>query len=268
MKHISSIMLASIALVIGNTAGVLAADLGPEVYKPEVEASYSGCCEGFYFKGFTGMTNQRVDDISSEIIANGDFRIVNKDFESSPLFGVGVGYEWNEWLRFDVTGEYRGNATFHGTDFYAAGFNFPAGANQYTAVKEEWLVLANAYFDIGTWCGITPYVGGGIGWADIEIKGLQDVNTPQGALFVADDHSEGNFAWALYAGLSYDVTDRFSLDLAYRYTDLGDASSGTLHAYDGSSSIDGIDFDDVTSHDLMFGARWKFGGGAQRVAYK
>lgn len=268
MKHIRSIMLASIALVIGNTAGALAADLGPEVYKSDVEASYGGCCEGFYFKGFTGMTNQRVDDITSDVIANGDFSIRSKDFESSPLFGIGVGYEWNQWLRFDVTGEYRGNATFHGADFYAGGVGFGAGANQYTAVKEEWLGLANAYFDLGTWCGLTPYVGGGIGWTDIEIKGLQDINTPQGALFVADDNSESNFAWALYAGVSYDVTERFSIDLAYRYTDLGDASSGRLKAFDGSPSIDGIDFEDLESHDLMFGARWKFGGGVQHASYK
>ena len=43
---------------------------------------------------------------------------VSKNFESSPLFSLGIGYRHNDHLRFDLTGEYRGNATFHGLDVY------------------------------------------------------------------------------------------------------------------------------------------------------
>ena len=35
---------------------------------------------------------------------------------AAPLFGLGVGYAVNNLLRFDVTGEYRGAANFHGLD--------------------------------------------------------------------------------------------------------------------------------------------------------
>ena len=32
-----------------------------------------------------------------------------------------------------------------------------------------WLLLANAYADIGTWYGFTPYVGAGIGGAHVQL---------------------------------------------------------------------------------------------------
>jgi len=40
-----------------------------------------------------------------------------------PYAGVGVGYQFNNWLRGDITGQYRGNSNFKGTDLitYATG---------------------------------------------------------------------------------------------------------------------------------------------------
>ena len=45
----------------------------------------------------------------------------DKDFDSAPLFGLGVGYQFNHWFRTDVTGEYRGKANFHGFDIVRSG---------------------------------------------------------------------------------------------------------------------------------------------------
>lgn len=67
------------------------------------------------------------------------------------------------------------------------------------------------------------------------------------------------------------MTPAVTLDLAYRYADLGDARSGTATAFDGSSSYSGLDIDDVTSHDLMLAVRWKLGTQAMApmpVAFK
>ena len=102
---------------------------------------------------------------------------ISKNFESSPLFGLGIGYRHNDHLRFDLTGEFRGNATFHGLDVYTTPPARPDGTDEYTAVKTEWTFLANAYWDIGTWHSVTPFVGGGIGASLNTIKGFTDVNT-------------------------------------------------------------------------------------------
>lgn len=39
----------------------------------------------------------------------------------SALFGVGVGYQFNNWLRFDMTGEFRGKSLFIAQDKYPGG---------------------------------------------------------------------------------------------------------------------------------------------------
>jgi opacity protein-like surface antigen len=88
---------------------------------------------------------------------------------------------------------------------------------------------------------------------------LKDVNVPVDGVAFAKDNTETNFAWALYAGLAYKVTPGLTIDLSYRYTDLGDAKSGIRTAYDLSGTAGGIEIEDITSHDLMFGVRLALG---------
>lgn len=171
----------------------------------------------------------------------------------------------------DLTGEYRGSSVFLAQDRFpggngtfsvasnAADGTFLPGTNEYTADIESWVGLANAYIDLGTYWCITPYIGGGVGFASLSVLGLKDVNVINNSVFYAADHTETNFAWAVYGGLAYDVNPSVTLDLAYRYTDLGDARSGTVTAFDGSSSYRSLDIDDIHSHDLMLGVRWKLG---------
>jgi opacity protein-like surface antigen len=236
------------------------------------------CCGGpWYLKGFTGMANPHVDSIFTEDFRFNDFTVEHKDIKSSPLFGGGVGYEFNKWLRFDLTGEYRGKSVFQAQDKYPnsdGNFRrlgdpplppgvFNPGTNEYTADIQSWVGLANGYIDLGTYSCITPYIGGGVGFANISVLGFKDVNVPNLSVAYGRDNTETNFAWAVYGGLAYDVTPAVTLDLAYRYTDLGDASTGRVTTFDGASSNNGLSINHITSQDLMLGVRWKFGGGPE-----
>ena len=265
-------LIIGLALVMGPTAGAYAADLGlpPPPPLPVVQPCI-GCTGPIYLKGFIGAANPTVGDISSELFQFNDFEVSHKDIKSSPLFGIGLGYEFNSWLRFDVTGEYRGKSLFIAQDRFPGGNGsfsiasnaadgaFLPGTNEYTADIESWVGLANAYIDLGTYFCITPYIGGGVGFASVSVLGLKDVNVPNTSVFYAADNTETNFAWAVHGGLAYEVNASMTLDLSYRYTDLGDARSGTVTAYDGSSSYKSLDIDDINSHDLMLGVRWKLG---------
>jgi opacity protein-like surface antigen len=179
------------------------------------------------------------------------------------LFGLGVGYQVSNWLRLDGTAEYRSSAHFHGqqVDQFVGGI-LP---DDYTASKSEWLFLANAYVDLGTWWSITPFVGAGIGTSRNTISNFMDFGASgDGGIRLSttyfDSHSQWNFAWALYAGLSYQVTPTFNVELAYRYVDLGSASTGTPHAFDGTViPTSPFVFHDLTSNDLMLGMRWTLG---------
>jgi opacity protein-like surface antigen len=50
-----------------------------------------------------------------------------------------------------------------------------------------------------------------------------------------------------------------TLELAYRYLDMGDGESGDIIAFDGTNDFDNpMIFEDLTSHDLKLGVRYKF----------
>ena len=69
--------------------------------------------------------------------------------------------------------------------------------------------------------------------AQIPIANFVDVNTPNLGVAFTPDASKWNFAWALHAGLGYKVSPNFTLELAYRYVDLGDGVTGALSDFTG-----------------------------------
>jgi opacity protein-like surface antigen len=255
-------MLAAAGAVAFNVAAAQAADLGvPFVPAPVQEFS------GWYLRGNLGMTNQQVKSLSlvplPAAFAGDTITTPFLSFDSSPLFGFGVGYQLDKWLRFDGTAEYRSSAHFHGqqVDQFVGGI-LP---DDYTASKKEWLFLANAYVDLGTWWYVTPFVGAGIGASRNTISNFMDFGASgDGGIRLSttyfDDYSKWNFAWALYAGLSYQVAPAFNVELTYRYVNLGSAQTGTPHAFDGTViPTSPFVFHDITSNDLMFGMRWMLG---------
>jgi opacity protein-like surface antigen len=122
------------------------------------------------------------------------------------------------------------------------------------------LVLANAYIDLGTWWCITPFIGAGIGWSSVTIHSFRDAGIDEfgsPTMAYANAASKSNFAWALHAGLAYEVTKSFTVEMAYRYVNLGDGASGDLITYTGANQFNNpMQFKDITSHDLKFGVRW------------
>jgi opacity protein-like surface antigen len=262
-------LIAGLALVLSGTAGAAAADLGLPPPPFEMPAA-APCCGGpWYLKGFVGMANPQVGDIFTEDFKFNDFTVFHHDIKSGPLFGGGIGYDTGHYFRFDITGEYRGKSLFLAQDKYPGsdGFNrvlvppgFNPGTNEYTADIESWVGLANAYIDLGTWACITPYIGGGVGFANISVLGLKDVNVPNGGVAYGADSTTTNFAWGVYGGLAYDVTPSVTLDLSYRYTDLGEVKSGKVTTYQGDFAYNGLEINHITSNDVMLGVRWKFGG--------
>lgn len=263
-------LLISVALLVTPGAAAIAADL-PRYTPPPAPIPMPAAVpvpvpvpayKLFYLKGFVGMTNQEIDDFTNDVIANGQFTIEQHNFDSSPIIGFGVGMHKGKHLRFDVTGEYRGNSNFRGLDTYVDRFCGPGVCtNQHTGVKNEWLFLANAYWDVGNFRGVTPYVGAGIGTARIELKEFWDQNLVTNGLWWAQDNEEWNFAWALHAGLAFGIGSDLTVDVGYRYVDLGDATTGVYSTYDPNvnEDLNPTTLKDVESHDLLVSLRWNFG---------
>ena len=245
------------ALALMSSAA-MAADLPiapPPMYVPP-PADFGG----WYLRGDIGFSNQKVKSLDNALYYTPGTSVQHQGlgFDTAGIFGIGAGYQFNNWFRADVTGEYRGNANFHGMDLVS--FNgAPSGVDNYGGSKSEWLFLANAYADLGTWWCITPFVGVGIGTSRNTISGFTDTGLSTGgpSLAYGATASKWNFAWALHAGLAYKVSPSLTMEIAYRYVDLGDAMSGDIIAYDGTNNIyNPMAFKHITSHDLKLGVRW------------
>jgi opacity protein-like surface antigen len=255
------------ALAVGAASfmatSALAADLPmPPPYMPPPIMDFGG----WYLRGDIGFSNQHVKDIHyGRESAYTPLTSFNQDssFNSAGIFGLGVGYQFNNWFRADLIGQYRGNSHFTAVDRFtgsASGSPY-SGQDNYTGSKSEWLVMVNGYVDFGTWWGVTPFIGAGIGTAQVKISGFTDtgVNTipfSTTSYASAPSDSRWNFAWAAHAGLAYRVNPALTLELAYTYLDMGDGQTGVLTAYNGATTGNVFKFKDITSHDVKFGMRW------------
>ncbi|GLS42256.1 outer membrane protein [Methylobacterium brachythecii] len=179
-------------------------------------------------------------------------------------YGGGVGYRVNQWLRVDATIDQRMPSRFR---TYSSGSHFATGYNIETGDLSALTGFLNAYADLGTWWGLTPYVGGGIGFAENSFHGNYtqttctvagcDGNSGTGTRVAVTrpDHGLSSFAWNLTAGASYQLGQGLSLDAAYRYVDLGGAKSG-VDSFGASTRLK-----DLHANEVRVGLRYQFAGG-------
>ena len=258
MRSVKSLIAASAASLLSSAA--FAADMpiaAPPMYAPPVVEDFGG----WYLRGDIGFSNQRVDRLNNPDDARLTSSSQNLTFNTAGIFGLGAGYKFNNWFRADVTGAWRGNSQFFGQDSITDVGGF--GTDTYHGTKSEWVVLANAYADLGTWWCVTPFIGAGVGGARVSIANFTDQSHAiEGGpvlpgLAFGDNVSKWNFAWALHAGLAYKVTPNFTVELAYRYLDMGDGLTGDLRRFDGvNERFNPTTFKNITSHDLKLGVRW------------
>jgi len=171
---------------------------------------------GWYLRGDLGYRLQRIGAATT-----GDpLQVPLSDggkIENAALGGLGVGYKW-DWFRADLTGDYGWRSRYTATT---------AGVDTFTGKIDDFTVMANGYLDLGNWSGITPYIGAGIGGAYVMFS--QYTNPTAIAPLPSTDVNtvhRWNLAWAAMAGVSYNVTRDFLIDVGYRHIEMGDVDGG------------------------------------------
>jgi len=267
MVSVRALVAASAAIMISTTA--FAADLGlpppPYQYAPPAPVVESG---GWYLRGDLGVGVQTFSqfDVGPASAVPATWTVNQKDIQDATIFGAGIGYEVNNWLRFDVTGEYRTEAMFHALGSYTgATCNGGGGGicfDNFGGGFSSAVFMANAYIDLGTWWCITPYIGGGVGGAFNRIAGVQDLGPlPPGTVgfgYTNSDSASWNLAWNVQAGLTYNVSNSFKVDFSWRYLNLGSPQSANIFCQNtgATGSCDFFNLKDITSQDFRIGFRW------------
>jgi opacity protein-like surface antigen len=278
MGSLKALFLVSGA-VIGMTSLAQAADLLPPPPPMEPAPMVSQEFSGWYLRGDVGMgiqsNNVSVSTSPNPLLAlgpGGTNNYYNSSISSSTLFDIGIGYQVNNWLRFDVTGEYRGGGhfqTFEQAFSPSSGQDF---GDFYRGDVSSLIGLFNGYVDVGTWYGVTPFVGAGVGFANNRLSGVTDTGfaCPGGGACSGvggylTDGSKTNLAWALMAGLDFNVTQNLKLELGYRFLDYGSLKSGISHCSNGAGGFScgggsgyTLATKDMMSQDVRLGLRWAF----------
>jgi opacity protein-like surface antigen len=279
--------LACAAAIVAAPAS--AADLlgtSPPPYLPATQGPLAyEAGSNWYVRGDLGVSFDRAPSVSFSNIAlptlgaiGAPFTVGNGANWTTTNFtgGAGFGYRWNDWLRFDATWDYRTGpggsrrATVvcpYGLNGVSSPGGVPLGflydttntCNGSASVRQnDNAFLANAYFDLGTYYGFTPYVGGGLGVNVDTLTASANYNeTANGQPYVANLTPVGGFppvwvnalgqtlapqpniafapqfwnrsissttwsmAWALAAGVGYKITPSMTLDIGYRYLNSG-----------------------------------------------
>lgn len=265
----------SFILALGLFGTASAMDLPPQVYAPET--SIDGVGQGWYIRGdlgyagWTSNDNPHFNVISGNGPTFSDVEFDDSRFGKHMAYGGGVGYQLNDMLRTDAT-----------VDFFSSEMTGSSQINSRCATTEAVGtncgfthtgdfqgigLMANAYVDLGTVAGFTPYVGGGAGvthvsWSDITHNGycVDGSATCSGNSYAATTSSglsSWRFSYALMAGMSYDLTNSLKLDLGYRFSRIngGDmfdynAASTALGALNQQGSDEGL-----TRHEIRAGLR-------------
>jgi opacity protein-like surface antigen len=291
---------------IGAASHAKAADLGSFFGAPQEDQQADAPTQpvefgtGWYIRGSVGGAVQAMPDLLSDPNNVGFTQKLNWFVEA------GAGYQINQWFRTDATYTYYGSQPMSGEgaaiscatslspvndpttgDVIATAVNTNQCSSKESASVQKNLFLANGYVDLGTYWGVTPYIGAGVGTAYLNASQTVNVLNPDGTPYRAVltmpavfsvplnytnpltgqliepqphyntgvqnlDYSESiskwNFAFALMAGFSYDISQNLKLDLGYRYVNFGSLSF---------KSLLGSAFDkNLTSQEVRLGLRY------------
>lgn len=176
-------------------------------------------CDGFYLAGRVGYAKYDVDDDRSGVSNSvSDYIVDKKRF----LAGGGIGYRYEH---FRAAAEYTWRKKNEGyiTSYTKGKFK-----------SQSYMFVV--YYDFFPYSWFTPYVDAGIGWTNHKMS----LNNRFSSQIKMD---EDNFTWSLGAGISAKLTNRWNIDVGYRYYDMGD-----LDEYNGKTS--------VTDQEVYVGLRY------------
>ena len=261
MNSLQKLTIIATVAILGVARSANAADIigdPPVVELPPVEQF-----GGWYLRG--DISADWVDTFTSTYIGN---TYTTSDIDQGYNFGIGVGYQITEFLRADLTVE-RFGSDFNGTTagscaFTAGGTAIVGSCTSVESAKfSAWTGMANAYVDLGTFSGITPYAGLGLGASYVSWDSYQSIDTctrasvatnscflAGSAAYVApgaggvtstrttsfDGNQSWLFTYAFMAGFSYDLTENLKLDAGYKYTNI--ATGAIIDNIGGGVSVD------------------------------
>ncbi len=245
-----------VALLIGSGSGAMSADLDNIIYAPELPRTVPvEIGNGWYLRGDVGYDFSTDGDATSFRTFNaidssyGTQNYSSSSFDTDVSVGFGAGYQFTDWFRAEGMLEYQagtfnaasGTGSVPCSGVVTDTLCSTSGAADFNAYG----MMANGYFDLGTFSGFTPYVGAGAGYTLIDYDNYNATETcvDGGAACAVTPvnvshtgEQSWRFTYALMAGLSYEFMRNLKADLGYRYVNV---DGGDTYAFDSASQAAG-----------------------------
>lgn len=192
-------------------------------------AAADGPARRFYITGMLGPSFQSLS------VGDGSESVTAHDAPLAAGFAIGVAFERaNGRLRIETEGMGRG------TSFGEVGTFGPVTFGLRTA--SNWSVMENVWRDVMLTERLGLYGGGGIGAGGYRF-GL-GLRAPTGSITFYDPAAAA-FAWQAGGGVIYEITERLTFDIGYRYVQLGsiayaDPSTGASSSFSASELMFGL----------------------------
>jgi opacity protein-like surface antigen len=159
---------------------------------------------------------------------------------------VALGYQYGNGWRTE--GEY----VFKKNAEYTSGSTTFAGSFNHHHVAAQRLML-NAYRDYPLGHDFSVYATLGLGVAKVKSSGWQGTTARDYA-----SNTQTNLAYAVGAGLAYSPIEQVTVDLGYRYIDMGDVESGYNNFANGRGLRDEQMKAHLVSSEISLGVRYLF----------
>lgn len=111
-------------------------------------------------------------------------------------------------------------------------------------------LLVNILFEYRNKSSFTPFLGGTVGWARNHSV-VERTNIGASAT-TEQSNTENNIAWGVMLGVDWAFAQKWSTEFAYRYINLGEASTGVF------ATGESVAADDYVSHDLLLSVMYKW----------
>lgn len=255
------------AAIVATASAANAADIIPDIIEaPQEIMTQSG--NGWYLRGDIGYAALRSDGViyhQGAASLTGSFE--QHDVDNAWMIGGGVGYQVTDYFRVDATINHFFQTDFRGSSATGTTSCTIAGATlcDYTDNTDltVTLYMLNAYMDLGTYSKITPYVGFGLGaaqlhWGDLTNTEICVTGCTGTAASIHGGEADLRFAYSLHLGASYDINTNWKWDAGYSYTHMEGGPMFHFEAGNANSGRQGYDTG-LDIHAFKLGLRYQFG---------
>lgn len=178
-------------------------------------------CDGFYIAGRLGQTKIESEDDRSGVSGYGDDDVISK---KRLMVSGAVGYRHEHWrAELEYIWRKKNDKTI------------ADGISDISFKSKSYMFVV--YYDFLPYTWFTPFVNAGIGYTKNKLSIHNNI------VDVGYKAKGNDFTWSIGAGVSAKITNRWNMDLGYRYYDMGD-----LDTLNGKTKVD--------AHEVYMGARY------------